>query len=58
MRKVKVVKNMETKETRLGGEHTMHYTDDVLKNCTPETFVLLTNVTPIHLILKKNKKVF
>ena len=30
------------------GEHTVHYTDDVLQNCTLETYIiLLTNVTPI-----------
>ena len=23
-----------------GDEHTMHYTDDVLQNCTPETYVI------------------
>ena len=28
------------------GEHTIQYTDDVLQNCTPETYIiLLTNVT-------------
>ena len=33
------------------GEHTGQYTDDVLQNCTPETYIiLLTNVTPIHSI--------
>ena len=33
------------------GEHTIHYTDDVLYNCTPETYIiLLTNVTPINSI--------
>ena len=27
-----------------GGEHTKQYTDDVLQNCTPETYIiLLTN---------------
>ena len=32
-----------------GGEHTIQYTDDVLYNCTPETYIiLLTNVTPIN----------
>ena len=31
-----------------GGEHTIHYINDLLQNCTPETYViLLTNVTPI-----------
>ena len=35
----------------LGGEHTMQYRDDILQNCTPETYIiLLTNVTPINLI--------
>ena len=34
-----------------GGKHTIHYTDDVLQNRTPETYViLLTNVTPINSI--------
>ena len=29
-----------------GGEHTIEHTDDVLQNCTPETYmILLTNVT-------------
>ena len=29
-----------------GGEHTIQHTDDVLQNCTPETYItLLTNVT-------------
>ena len=38
------------------GEHTIQYTDDVLQDCTPETYViLLTNVTLINSIkLKKN----
>ena len=32
----------------LGGEHTIQYTDDVLYNCTLETYIIsLTNVTPI-----------
>ena len=31
----------------LDGEHTIQYTDDILKNCTPETYILLlTNITP------------
>ena len=34
-----------------GGEHTVQYTNDVLWNPTPETYViLLTNVTAINLI--------
>ena len=33
----------------LGGEHTIQYTDDVLQNCTLETYIiLLTNVTPVY----------
>ena len=44
-----------------GGEHTIQYTDDVLQNCTPETYiVLLSNVTSINSIKnikdKKTKK--
>ena len=40
-----------------GGEHTIQYTDDVLQNCTPETYItLLTNVTPVN-IIKKSKKI-
>ena len=36
-----------------GGEHTIQYTDDVLQNCTPETYIiLLTNVTLINSIKK------
>ena len=36
-----------------GGKYTIQYTDDVLQNCTSETFViLLTNVTPINSISK------
>ena len=34
------------------GEHTIQYTDDVLQNCTPETYIILTNVTPVNFILK------
>ena len=31
-----------------GGEYTIQYTDDVLQNCTPETYIILfNNVTPI-----------
>ena len=37
-----------------GSEHTIQYTDDVLQNHTPETYIiLLTNVNTIHLIKKK-----
>ena len=39
----------------LGGEHPEQYTDDVLRNCTPENYViLLTNVTPINSITIKS----
>ena len=24
-----------------GGEHTIEYTDDILWNCTPETYIIL-----------------
>ena len=35
----------------LGGEHTIQYADDVLKNCIPEiSIVLLTNVTQTNSI--------
>lgn len=38
----------------LGGEHTVHYADDVSQNCTLATVtVLLTNVTPMNLVLKR-----
>ena len=39
-----------------GGEHSVQYTgDDVLQNCTPETYIiLLTNVTPINAMEKKH----
>ena len=36
-------------------KHTVQYTDDVVQNCTPETYrVLVTNVTPINSIKKEN----
>ena len=39
-----------------GGEHAIQYTDDVLQNCTPDTYlILLANVTPINAINKKSK---
>ena len=39
------------KDFTWGGEPTIQYTDDVLYNCTPETYiVLLTKVTPINSI--------
>ena len=38
----------------LDGEHKIQYTDDVLQNCTPETYIiLLTNTTPINSIKRK-----
>ena len=38
-----------------GGEHTIHYINDLLQNCTPETYViLLTNVTLINSIKEKH----
>ena len=38
----------------LGCEHTMQYTYGVLLNCILKTYIiLLTNVTPINLLLKK-----
>ena len=40
----------------MGDEHTMPRTDDVSQNCTRDTYViLLTNVTPIHVIKKETK---
>ena len=39
-----------------GGQRTTQCTDDVLKNCTPETYILLlSGVTPISSINKINK---
>ena len=36
------------------GEHKIQFTDDVLQNCTPETYIiLLTNVAPINTINKR-----
>ena len=32
------------------GEHTIQYTDHVLQNCTPETYMLSTNFTLINSI--------
>ena len=41
-----------------GGEHTTQCTNDVLQNCTSETYItLLTNVTPTNSIKKKRQKV-
>ena len=39
-----------------GGEYTIQYTDNVLQNCTSETYIILsTNVTPINPIKNKIK---
>ena len=44
---------MVTGDLTLGGKHTVQYIDDVLQNCTLETYtILLTNVAPINLISK------
>lgn len=41
------------------GGHTMQYTDDVLQDCTLETYIMLfTNVTPMNLKKKKRIKEF
>lgn len=38
-----------------GGKHTMHYSDNILQNCTFETYIiLLTNVSSINKINFKN----
>ena len=35
-----------------GGEHTVQSTDDVLQNCTSETYIiLLTDIIPINSII-------
>ena len=40
-----------------GGEHTIQYTDDVLQDYTPETYIiLLTNVTLINLRKTQQRK--
>ena len=45
------------RDLTLGGKHTMQYTDDVLWNCTLETYIILgTNVTQINLIFKIDGK--
>ena len=52
----KVGLNGDGRRLNLGGEHTMQYTDEVLQNCTPETYViLLTNVIPMNSIKSKIK---
>ena len=36
-----------------GGEHTIQYTDDVLQNCKPDTYIiLLTSITLINSMSK------
>ena len=43
----------------LDSEHTIQYTDDILQNCKPATYIFsLTNVTPIKSVKRKtiNKK--
>ena len=51
-RRLKGVKyNVTEGPLDLDGEHTMQYSDDALQNCTLAAYIiLLTNVTPIHLI--------
>ena len=40
-----------------GDERTVQYTDNVLQNCTPETYIiLLTNVTPINSVTRKKEQ--
>lgn len=42
----------------LGGKHTIQFTEDLLLNCTVETYViLLTKVTPINSIKIRKGKV-
>lgn len=44
---------MLTGDLTWGGEYIVQYTDDMLQNYTPETYIiLLTSVTPIHSIRK------
>ena len=42
-----------------GGEHTIQYTDDVLQNCTPETYNFINQYHPQNSIkiLKKETKI-
>lgn len=40
-------------------EHTIHYTDGVLQNFTPENYIiLLMNVIPIHSVKEKGHLTF
>ena len=49
--RAKGVKYMVMEDLTLGGNYTMQYTDDMLSNCTPETYIiLLTDIAPISLI--------
>lgn len=49
MKRVKEVKYKVIEgETRPGGEHTIEYTDVLLQSCTPEVYMLITNVTLIN----------
>ena len=42
----------------LDGEHTVQYTDDILLNCTLETYIiLLTNIISINLIKINKRKI-
>lgn len=43
-----------SKDLTSGDEHTIQCTHDVLYNCAPETYIILTNVTPMHSIKEKN----
>ena len=48
--------NDDGRRLDLGGKHTIQYTDDMLSNCTPHTYIiLLTSITPINLIKIKKK---
>lgn len=48
---------MVTEGLPFSGEHTMQYTNDILKKCIFETFIMvLTNGTSINLIKLKIKK--
>ena len=47
---MKGVEYMATGDGTLGGGRTIQYTDDVLRKCTLETYlILLTNVSPLNL---------
>ena len=40
-----------------GGEHTIKYTNDVLQNCTPETYIINTNQCHHNKFNKKEKNI-